>query len=97
MFNCNVHNNKMESSFCSACSLVKLKKIPFPSSSDEYPTPLHLIHTDLWGPSPTPNSNGYRYYIHFIDDYTIFTWLYILRNKSEAFQTFGNFKTKVEL
>lgn len=49
------------------------------------------------GPSPTPSSNGYRSYIHFLDDCTKFTWLYLLQNKSNAFATFCNFKAQVEL
>lgn len=41
--------------------------------------------------------NGYKYYIHFIDDYSKFTWLYLLRTKSKAFNTFCNFKAQAEL
>lgn len=59
--------------------------------------PLQLIHMDLWGPSPTPSLNGYRYYIHLIDECTKFTWIYMLRNRSEVFKTFCHFKTYVEL
>lgn len=93
--NCNVPNiNKMESPFCSACCLGKIQKFPFPPS---YMNILLLSsHSHrLCGPSPTPSSNGYRYCIHFIDDHTKFTWLYC-ENKSEAFQTFCDFKTQAE-
>lgn len=33
----------------------------------------------------------------FIDECTKFTWIYMLKNKSEASKTFCNFKTQVEL
>ena len=33
----------------------------------------------------------------FIDACTKYTWIYLLRNKSETFQIFLNFKTQVEL
>ena len=65
--------------------------------------PLHLIlHplnccTLIWGPSPTPFTNRYHYYIHFIDACTCFTWVYLLKHKSDPFQTFIHFKTQVEL
>lgn len=71
---CNVlTNNKEDSHFCAACCLVKIHRFPFPSTPNTYPAPLYLIATDLWGPSPTPGSNGYRYYINFVDEYTKFT------------------------
>ena len=61
-----------------------------------YTNPLQLVYSDLWGPSPVLSSSGYRYYIHFIDAYSRFTWLYLLRAKSEALQAFVNFKTLVK-
>lgn len=98
MKSCSIpHSNKVDSVFCPACCLGKIHNLPFPSTSTEYSTPLQLVHTDLWGPSPTSSSNRYRYYIHFIDECTKFTWIYMLKNKSEAFKTFCNFKTQVEL
>lgn len=87
----------MNSSFCTSCCLGKIHNLPFPSSENDCKTPLQIVHTDLWGPASTPSIYGYRYYIHFIDDYSKFTWIYMLRNKSEAFQTFCNFKSQVEL
>ena len=62
-----------------------------------YSSPLELIHTDLWGPAHTISKNGNRYYITFIDAYSRFTWIYIIKQKSEALHTFVNFKNQVEL
>lgn len=89
--------NKCDSHFCSACCLGKITRFPFPSSQNQTTSPLQLVHTDLWGPSPTPSVNGYKYYIHFLDDYFKFTWLYLLRTKSKAFNTFCNFMAQAEL
>uniref|UniRef100_A0A803PU39 Integrase catalytic domain-containing protein n=1 Tax=Cannabis sativa TaxID=3483 RepID=A0A803PU39_CANSA len=52
---------------------------------------------DLWGHAPTNSSNGYRYYISFVDAYSRYTWLYLLRTRDEALSTFTKFKTQVEL
>ena len=35
--------------------------------------------------------------MHFVDAFSSFTWIYKLRNKYEALQTFINFKNQVEL
>ncbi|GJU58201.1 retrovirus-related pol polyprotein from transposon TNT 1-94 [Tanacetum coccineum] len=53
---------------------------------------LELVHTDICGPI-TPNSLGdKRYFIICIDDYTRKTWVYFLKEKSGAFETFRKFK-----
>ena len=39
---------------------------------------------------------GKRYYVTFIDDYSRFTKVYLLRNKDESFDMFLKYKTKVE-
>lgn len=44
-----------------------------------------------------PSLSGYRYYIHFLDDYHFHLMLYLPRNKPEVVQTFWNFNTQVEL
>jgi hypothetical protein len=44
-----------------------------------------------------PESVGrYRYYVSFIDDYSKFTWIYLLKHKSEVFEKFRDFQTLVE-
>lgn len=95
---CNIKGiTKSSTSVCSACCLGKLHKFPLPTSSTVHTFPLQLVYSDLWGPSPIPSSSGYRYYVHFIDSFSRFTWIYLLRHKSEAFTAFLNFKTQVEL
>lgn len=58
--------------------------------------PLKLLHMDVWGPAPVLSSNGFRYYVYIIDDYTKFCWVYPLSLKSEFKSTFENFKTYIE-
>lgn len=89
--------NEDDSMFCVACCKGKIHNLPYLSSTTTYNNPLKPIHLDYWGPSPIESMNGYRYYIHFVDHYSRFTWIYLLHNKSKAFKTFLNFKTKVEL
>ena len=39
---------------------------------------------------------GARYFVTFIDDYSRFTWLFLMKNKSEVFYWFKIFKAMVE-
>ena len=40
--------------------------------------------------------SGKRFYITFIDDYSRYIWVYLLRNKDEARDASIKYKTKVE-
>lgn len=93
----NINANVNETlSFCDACQFGKAHALPFPTSHSQAQHVLDLIHTDLWGPSPIASHTNYRYYIHFLDDYSRFTWLYPLKHKSEALAAFIQFKQLVE-
>jgi hypothetical protein len=53
-----------------------------------------VIYTDLWGPAPVISSNGHRYYVHFIDEFTRFSWFYSRASKSDVVPIFTDFKGK---
>ena len=40
--------------------------------------------------------DGYRYYVHFIDDFSRYTWIYLLNTEDQAFDVFKQFKVMVE-
>jgi DNA-directed RNA polymerase specialized sigma54-like protein len=49
----------------------------------------------VWGLAP--NSVGKNnYYVSFIDDYSKFTWMFLLKKKSEVFPKFHDFQHHVE-
>lgn len=83
-------------SFCEACQYGKMHLLPFKSSSSHAQEPLELVHTDVWGPAPIMSSSGFKYYVHFIDDFSRFTWIYPLKQKSETVQAFTQFKNLTE-
>ena len=74
----------------------KMHNLPFPKSQFTASTPFELIHSDLWGPIPMNSINGFKYYVLFIDHFTRFTWIYLLKSKSEVFAKFVQFKAMVE-
>lgn len=82
--------------FCSVCQMGKNHKLPFNLFDFRATKPLEIIHTDIWGLAPIQSKNGSRYYIIFLDDFSIYLWLYPPKNKSEALQTFIQFKTMIK-
>lgn len=53
------------------------------------------MYTELWGPSSSPSNNWYSYYIELVDDFYRYTWIYMLKHKSDAFNAFKLFQIYV--
>ena len=81
---------------CDACILGKHNKQCFHDSHSRAHGKLELVHLNLCGPMPIPSTNGNKYMMPFIDDYTRMCWVYLLKNKFDAFQTYNNFHTWIE-
>ena len=82
-------------SVCDSCQKAKSHQFPYSSSENKSCAPLDLIHSDVWGPAPISVGN-YTYYVSFIDDYSRYTWIYLLKHKSKVFHVFKNFQSHVE-
>lgn len=80
---------------CDSCQRAKYHQLPYPISTSISTKPLHLIFPDVWGPTPSLVGR-HTYYVSFIDDYSKFTWLYLLKNRSNVFQVFRQFQALVE-
>ncbi|PRQ49208.1 putative RNA-directed DNA polymerase [Rosa chinensis] len=78
-------------SLCESCLSGKFTKLPFSLSSEKSSIPFEIIHSDLWGPSPSMSFEGFKYYFTLIDECTRYTWIFPLRNKREAFPLFQVF------
>ncbi|KAL5848813.1 hypothetical protein ACOSQ4_006826 [Xanthoceras sorbifolium] len=48
------------------------------------------------GPAPIVSSHAVKYYMHFIDNYTRFIWIYPLTHKSQMKDVFLLFKNIVD-
>ena len=82
---------------CIACQYGKQSKLPFPHKSTWRSShKLLLVHTDVGGSQRTPSLKGSKYYITFIDDYTIYCWIFFLNFKSEVVDVFWKYKALVE-
>ena len=73
----------------------KSHQLPYPKSTSVSRAPLELVFSDVWGPAPTSVGKN-NFYVSFIDDYSKFTWIYLLRHKSKVFQRFHDFQKLVE-
>nr|GEZ61900.1 retrovirus-related Pol polyprotein from transposon TNT 1-94 [Tanacetum cinerariifolium] len=82
---------------CKGCLFGKHARSSFlKESTSRAKEPLQLIHTDLCGPITPPSHGKNLYFILFIDDYSRKTWVYFLKEKSQAFEAFKSFKAMVE-
>ena len=54
------------------------------------------MHIDLVGPMQVTSIGGNTYFMTFIDNFSHRTWVYFLKNKSEAFDKFVEFKAQAE-
>jgi hypothetical protein len=80
---------------CDACQRAKSHQLPYPVSMSASTKPLELVFSDVWG--AVPESVGrFKYYVSFINDYSKFTWVYLLRYKSEVLEKFKEFQSLVE-
>ena len=58
--------------------------------------PLELVHSDVKGPLPVQTPEGHCYWVLFIDDYTRFWVVYLLKHKSEVLDAFKQYKALAE-
>jgi hypothetical protein len=85
--------NKVEK--CEFCSQAKITKKSHKSVIRES-NPIDLIHSDICELDGTMTRNNKRYFITFIDDCSDYTFVYLMENKSEAFDMFKLFVNEIE-
>src|SRR5581483_7356680 len=74
----------------------KFSALPFNKSVSCSFAPFDLVHSDVWGPSPVSSKGGSRYYVSFIDDYTRYTWVFLMKRRSDFFLVYSNFRALVK-
>ncbi|KAM0046764.1 putative RNA-directed DNA polymerase [Helianthus debilis subsp. tardiflorus] len=81
---------------CESCLACKLTKRPFTGVGERANGLLGLIHTDVCGPFRTMTRNHERYFVTFIDDYSRYAYVYLMKHKHETFEKFKEFQNEVE-
>jgi hypothetical protein len=89
-------NFSLDFDFYEHCLYGKQNQVRFPSSAMREEGILQLVHNDVFGPVSVPSLGKSVYYVSFIDGFSRNNWIYFLRNKSEVFDRFKEFKALVE-
>ena len=70
---------------CDGCVIGKGHREPIPKSVKFKSTKLlQLVHSDLNGSLEVPSLGGPKYFVTFIDDFSKWTVVYMMRKKSET-------------
>ncbi|GKA64134.1 retrotransposon protein, putative, ty1-copia subclass [Tanacetum coccineum] len=81
---------------CVSCLTGKMTRKPFPHRTERATDLLGIIHTYVCGPLRHVSRQDASYFITFMDDYSRYGYIYLLKHKHEVFETFKVFKNEVE-
>nr|GEX29093.1 hypothetical protein [Tanacetum cinerariifolium] len=81
---------------CVFCMSRKMARQPYSHQVERAKDLLGQIHTDVCGPFRTVSRQGASYFITFIDDFSRYGYVYLLKHKHEVFETFKVFQKEVE-
>src|SRR3954463_1580588 len=81
---------------CEPCLMGKMIKTLFFGMMERATDLLEIIHTDVCGPMSVLTRGGYRYFLTFTDDLSIYGYIYLMKHKSETFEKFKEFQNEVE-
>ena len=82
---------------CSACQPGKQVANTHPSKQFMSTSrPLELLHMDLFGPTSYKSLGGNKYGFVIVDDYSRYTWVYFLEDKTEVAYIFSTFAKRAQ-
>ena len=80
---------------CEICVESKLTRASF-QIIERSTKPLELIHSDTCDLKYVQTRGGKKYFVTFIDDFTRYYYVYLLRSRDEALEKFMHYKNEVE-
>lgn len=82
---------------CEACVMGKISQCPHKQLDDRASNaPLELVHIDVCGPLPTKSLGGNKYILVIVDDYSRYTCVYFMRDKTEVYNNFVQYVNRYE-
>jgi hypothetical protein len=65
----------------SVCPLAKQHKLLFLVSTSKSNFVFDMVHCGIWGPFSVESINGNRFFLTIMDDFSCYTWIYLLHSK----------------
>jgi transposase InsO family protein len=91
----NVHFEKNR--ICGACQAGKQVGAPHPAKNVVTTTrPLELLHMDIFGSVAYVSIGGNKYGFVIVDDYSRYTWVFFMKDKSKVHEIFKKFTTRAQ-
>jgi len=81
---------------CTVCPLAKHTKLPFTHSTHLSKHVCELLHCDLWGPYRVPTHNKKRFFVTIVDDFSRYTWIFLITSKAETVVVLKHFLKNVQ-
>ena len=81
---------------CEPCLKGRLHRSPFPVGKRRAAGPLDLVHSDVCEKVGSQSLSGSEYFVTFIDSYSHYTWVYVLKKKDQVFESFLKWQALVE-
>lgn len=76
---------------CQVCPKAKQVKSSFTHSYIKTKSCFEMIHIDVWGPYKIKSSSGCTQFLTIVDDFSRFTWVHLIKQKSECVNVLANF------
>ncbi|WJX73238.1 hypothetical protein P8452_57046 [Trifolium repens] len=87
----------VDGSICGECQIGKQTRMSHPKLEHHVTSkPLELLHMDLMGPMQVESLGGKRYAFEVVNDFTRYTWVNFIREKSDTFDIFKTLSTQVQ-
>ncbi|GKC99827.1 gag-pol polyprotein [Tanacetum coccineum] len=80
----------------SGCKLAKFSTLPFSNIISSSTAPFDIVQFDVWGPSPVSIKGDSKYYVSFIDDFTRYTWIYLVIRRFDFLTVFKEFRALIK-
>ena len=71
-----------------------MTNLPFIRHKERANELLVLVHTDVCGPFDVQAREGFSYFVTFTDDMSWYGYVFLMRHKSETFESSKNFEKK---
>lgn len=76
--------NSFTISHCDIYPLARQTRVPSPLSCTKIFDVFQLLHMDVWGPYKVPTYNGMRYFLTIVDDFSRWTWVFLMQLESDV-------------